>query len=96
MAQKRQLPSKAFIINARWTALKPVKGWRHYRISAVTPASRGGSKENVKGTMVEMMAVCDREVRFWISRKELIADLNWVTGWLHIPDSGESEGFQPS
>ena len=77
MPNKRQLPSKAFVINASWTATQPVKGWRHYRISATKPAGKSDSGE----AMVEMMAVCDRTVRFWLSRRELIADVNWVTGW---------------
>jgi tryptophan-rich hypothetical protein len=85
MAQKRQLPSKAFEINAPWTVHEPVKGWHHYRITALKPASRSETGE----TMVEMMAVCDRSVRFWIGRRELIADLNWVTGWLNLPESEE-------
>jgi tryptophan-rich hypothetical protein len=77
MNQRRSLPSKAFVINAPWTALVPVKGWRHYRICATIPASRSETKL----PMIEMIAVCDRSVRFWIDKKELVADLNWVTGW---------------
>jgi len=77
MANKRHLPTKAFMINAPWTATLPVQGWRHYRIAGTKPASKSESGE----AMVEMMAVCDRAVRFWLSRRELIADLNWVTGW---------------
>lgn len=77
MAQKRRLPSKAFDINAPWTALSPVQGWRHYRISGSKPAASSDTGLAV----VEMMAVCDRAVRFWMSRSELINDLNWVTGW---------------
>jgi tryptophan-rich hypothetical protein len=75
MAQKRTLPTKAFDINARWTAQIPVQGWRHYRISA-----RKSQKSAL--LMVEMMAVCDRSVRFWLERQQLIDDENWATGWL--------------
>lgn len=72
--QRRRLPSKAFEINAPWTALAPVEGWRHYRIA--------GRRRSDQGLTLEMMAVCDREVRFWLSRQSLIEDLNWQTGWL--------------
>jgi len=81
MAQKRRLPSKAFVINARWTAIQPVEGWHHYRITGKKPASKSETGE----ATIEMMAVCDRGVRFWLSRRELIDDLNWVTGWLNLP-----------
>jgi len=77
VSAKRRLPSKAFVINAPWTALQPVQGWCHYRIAATK--SRKSSETGAP--MVEMMAVCDRSVRFWLSKSALIDDLNWVTGW---------------
>lgn len=80
MAQKRILPSKAFEINARWTADHPVSGWRHYRISSRRQTQQTPtSKTEVE---VEMMAVCDRQIRFWLTRRAVIADENWQTGWL--------------
>jgi tryptophan-rich hypothetical protein len=72
--RRRQLPSKAFEINTPWTALEPVKGWRHYRIS--------GRRHTDEGLEIEMMAVCERDIRFWLTRKSLIQDLNWHTGWV--------------
>ncbi|MCX6104815.1 MAG: TIGR02450 family Trp-rich protein [Proteobacteria bacterium] len=77
MAKLRRLPSKSFEINAAWTAETPVQGWRHYRISGNKPAKKA---ENLPQRL-EMMAVCDRAVRFWLSRDELINDLNWIPGW---------------
>ena len=73
----KRLPSKAFAINAPWTAVTPVQGWRHYRVATTKPA-----KTSETGlAMVELMAVCDRSVRFWITRQALAADPNWITGW---------------
>ena len=74
IGRKRQLPSKAFEINAPWTAVEPVEGWRHYRIS--------GRRRTLQGLEIEMMAVCEREIRFWLTRQGLVLDLNWQPGWL--------------
>ncbi len=65
---------KLFEINANWTAIPEREGWNHFRISARRRDDKGGLE-------LELMAVCDREIRLWIPRSEL-RDLNkWVPGW---------------
>lgn len=66
---------KLFQINANWTAVESIHGWKHYRIAA--------RRLNDEGTWeLEMMAVCDRDVRFWVSRSTLRQAEMWAPGWL--------------
>jgi len=38
----------------------------------------------VEGIEVELMAVCDRNVRFWMTRLEMIDPEKWSVGWLDL------------
>ncbi len=70
----RHFSKKLFLINANWTAVESIQGWKHYRI-----ASR---RRNEDGNLqLEMMAVCDREIRFWVERARLRDDTLWTPGW---------------
>jgi tryptophan-rich hypothetical protein len=46
----------------------------HYRIC--------GRRNTADGLEVEMMAVCDRSVRFWLPRAALMDPEAWKTGWI--------------
>jgi tryptophan-rich hypothetical protein len=67
---------KSFEINAKWSSLVNEQGWVHYRI-----CSRRNSES---GLEIEMMAVCDRSVRFWLPRAALMDPLVWKTGWIDV------------
>ena len=60
-------------VNSNWTAVKAVKGWKHYRISA--------RKYTDKELYLELMAVCDRDIRFDVKAVDFSTDDNWVSGW---------------
>ena len=64
-----------FELDSKWTAHPPRAGWRHFRIVA----RRYPSKDLLE---VEVMAVCDRKVRFWIPSQQLLDKDKWSTGWL--------------
>jgi len=64
---------KLWTINAKWTAMMPRYGWRHFRVSA--------RRYEAGELQLEMMAVCDREVRFWIPQLELHQGELWQPGW---------------
>lgn len=64
---------KLFDINSNWTSLTRRQDWTHYRIS--------GRRKGNSGLELEMMAVCDREIRFWISLDELKNAKLWQPGW---------------
>ena len=70
----KNLSSKSFTINSNWTSRLKSTKWKHYRIAGKRQA--GDSAE------YEMMAVCDRKDRFWISEVELGDQSQWQTGWL--------------
>lgn len=70
----KPLNPKQLEINARWTAEPPQKGWRHFRIGTIRKRESGGHE-------FEMISVCDRSVRFWVTRDILKQEL-WVAGWI--------------
>jgi tryptophan-rich hypothetical protein len=53
--------------------MMPRYGWRHFRVSA--------RRYEAGELQLEMMAVCDREVRFWIPQLELHQGELWQPGW---------------
>ncbi len=70
---KRKYSQKLFEINSNWTSLVKREDWRHYRIS--------GRRKAGQGIELEMMAVCDRDIRFWIPIEELKNNELWEPGW---------------
>ncbi len=70
---KKKYSQKLFEINQNWTSLTRREDWTHYRIS--------GRRKVAGGLELEMMAVCDREIRFWISLDELKNPELWEPGW---------------
>lgn len=69
-----RLSTKLFQINANWTAVETLQGWKHYRIA--------GRRQDDAGELeLEMMAVCDRELRFWVKGSDLRDEAVWVPGW---------------
>lgn len=76
-ASHRHFSKKLFMVNGNWTSVEALAGWRHFRISARRRDS-GGKLE------LEMMAVCDRAVRIWVSRAALRDPALWKPGWLDL------------
>ena len=70
----RHFSKKLFLINGNWTSLTLVGGWKHFRISSRRRDSQGKLE-------LEMMAVCDRSVRVWVSRASLRDPELWKPGW---------------
>lgn len=70
---RKTYSEKAFDINSNWTSLTKREDWTHYRIS--------GRRKGSEGIELEMMAVCDRNIRFWIPLSDLKNGKLWVPGW---------------
>jgi tryptophan-rich hypothetical protein len=70
----RHFSKKLFLINANWTSLHQLEGWKHYRIASRRKSAAGKWE-------LEMMAVCDRQVRVWVSRASLRNPELWKPGW---------------
>jgi tryptophan-rich hypothetical protein len=71
----RHFSKKLFEINSNWTSVKNLEGWNHYRIA--------GRRRTVDRKLeLEMMAVCDREIRIWIPRAQLRDPHSWKPGWI--------------
>ena len=68
--------AKLFDVNSAWTSRSSGTGWCHYRITA--KQGRGSDRQ------VELMALGDREVRFWIDVRELKKNRNWLAGWREL------------
>lgn len=64
---------KLFELNSNWTSRKKRQDWNHFRISS--------RRKGTVGIELEMMAVCDRSVRFWVSLAELKDAELWQPGW---------------
>lgn len=67
------MSEKHLAINSNWTAEPPQANWRHYRIS--------GRRYEAEELWLEMMAVCDREVRLWVAARTLREGEGWRMGW---------------
>ncbi len=59
--------------------MMPRHGWRHFRVSA--------RRYEGDALLLEMMAVCDREVRMWIPSLELQKAELWQPGWDRLKKS---------
>lgn len=70
------MKNRSLDIDAKWTHSTPIQGWKHFRIC--------GRRNDNNTLMVEMMAVCDRKVRFWMSGSEVKSKDSWQTGWVGL------------
>lgn len=60
-------------MNAKWSHKSGYLGWTQFRIV---------SKRRVaEGVEIELMAVCEKVVRFWIPQATLKIDSEWYPGW---------------
>ena len=70
MAKKQKFPH---LLGSKWTAKQETFGWRHFQVV--------NRKNEGSWVFAEMVASCDRSVRFWINAQQLKNDWLWEAGW---------------
>ena len=70
MSKKQKYP---YLLGSKWTAQQKTWGWRHFQVV--------NRKNQGKWVFAEMVASCDRSVRFWINAKQLSDSSLWQAGW---------------
>jgi tryptophan-rich hypothetical protein len=70
MAKKQKFP---YLIDSKWTSQQRTWGWRHFQVI--------NRKNEGKWVFAEMVASCDRTVRFWINAQQLKQRDLWLPGW---------------
>ena len=60
---------------SKWTSLKKINGWSHYEVLNI-------DKKNDK---IELFAVCEKEKRVIVSKKDLKDKQIWAIGWKPKP-----------
>ena len=63
------------LLKSKWTSLKKINGWSHYEVLNV-------DKKNDK---IELFAVCEKEKRVIVSKKDLKDKQIWIRGWKPKP-----------
>ena len=63
------------LLKSKWTSLKKINGWSHYEVLNI-------DKKNDK---VELFAVCEKEKRVIVSKKDLKDKQIWIRGWKPKP-----------
>jgi tryptophan-rich hypothetical protein len=66
---KRLMPR----LGSSWTARQTTWGWRHFQVRNI--------RRQGEFTFVEMVAVCDPKVRFWLNAQQLADRELWQPGW---------------
>ena len=61
-------------LNDKWTALAPLCGWRHFRITM--------RRYDDLTLMIELMAACDPSARVWVRADELKDEARFKSGWI--------------
>ena len=59
------------LLKSKWTSLKKINGWSHYEVLNI-------DKKNDK---IELFAVCEKEKRVIVSKKDLKDKQIWIRGW---------------
>ena len=62
------------MVGTKWTSTSPFFGWNHFVVVTIQ------KKNNC--WMLEMAAICDKKIRFWITKLELQDANKWSPGWL--------------
>lgn len=68
------------LLKSKWTSLKKINGWSHYEVLNI-------DKKNDK---IELFAVCEKEKRVIVSKKDLKDKQIWIRGWKPKPDKNNS------
>ena len=59
------------LLKSKWTSLNKINGWSHYEVLNI-------DKKNDK---IELFAVCEKEKRVIVSKKDLKDKQIWIRGW---------------
>ena len=62
------------LIGSKWTSVNVIQGWNHFVVVTM--------EKKLDRWEVEMAAVCDKSIRFWVVKKELKDPEKWRPGWL--------------
>ena len=68
------------LLKSKWTSLKKINGWSHYEVLNI-------DKKNDK---IELFAVCEKEKRVIVSKKDLKDKQIWIRGWKPKPGKNNS------
>ena len=60
---------------SKWTSLKRLNGWKHYEVIKI----------DKKRNKIELFAVCEKEKRVIVSKKDLKDKQIWIRGWKPKP-----------
>ena len=66
------------LLGSKWTAVKPVMGWRHFQVQV--------RQERAGVVFAHMRSVCDRNVSLWLNAKVLKNRRLWIAGWQTLED----------
>ena len=80
MTKKQKFP---YLVGSKWTAMQKTWGWRHFQV--VNRQNQG------EWVFAEMVASCDRNVRFWLNAKQLKESSLWQPGWQSLAEMKEIE-----
>ena len=79
MTKKQKFP---YLLGSKWTARQKTWGWRHFQVI--------NRKNQGKWVFAEMIASCDRSVRFWINAEQLKNSDSWEAGWKALSELDRS------
>mmetsp|Transcript_6866 Transcript_6866/g.11693 ORF Transcript_6866/g.11693 Transcript_6866/m.11693 type:complete len:215 (-) Transcript_6866:472-1116(-) len=77
-AFNRRNPVPTQPINAKFTSLERVLGWRHFKVIQ--------QRKVEKLQFLLMQASCDPAARLWVSRETVRDRSIWAAGWLQLSD----------
>ncbi len=69
------MQKKNLTMLSKWTSVEELHGWRHFHI-----CGRRYSEENGE-LLIELMATCDRTVRFFVRAVDMTDSGKFVAGW---------------
>ena len=70
---KRRKQRFPHLMGSKWTAVKPVMGWRHFQVEA--------RQERSGVVFAHLRSVCDDSVSLWLNAKVLKNRRLWTAGW---------------
>jgi len=70
MAKNKKFP---YLVGSKWTAQQKTWGWRHFEVV--------NRKNQGKWVFAELVASCDKNVRFWINAQQLKDTDLWQPSW---------------
>ncbi|MGK7909807.1 MAG: TIGR02450 family Trp-rich protein [Synechococcus sp.] len=79
MAKRKHRKQKfPHLLGSKWTAVKPVMGWRHFQVKA--------RQERSGVLFAHLGCVCDDSVELWLNAKVLKNRQLWIAGWQTLED----------